>query len=160
MERDTFAVSTSSKEDVMRLTLVLAGFMMSAVINVAIAQDRAAIEGVNAKLADAFNKRDGTAVGKFYAEKAALLPDRSPMVLGRENITKFWSDALKGVSDVKLETVDLQPLAPDAMQEIGKVFYSVKSDGASQSATGKYVVIWRKEGSDWKISTDIWNNDK
>jgi hypothetical protein len=26
--------------------------------------------------------------------------------------------------------------------------------------TGKYVVIWEKVGSDWKLAIDIWNDGK
>jgi uncharacterized protein (TIGR02246 family) len=124
-----------------------------------VAQDQATIEGMNAKMIDAFNKGDGAAVARFYTQKAAILPAGSPMVVGQDNIAKFWSDALQGVSDVKLQIAELQQLGSDAVQEIGRFSYNVKSEGGAQTAIGKYVVIWRKDGNDWKIGTDIWNAD-
>jgi ketosteroid isomerase-like protein len=27
-----------------------------------------------------------------------------------------------------------------------------------QEVTGKYLVVWEKVGSDWKLSADIWND--
>jgi len=30
----------------------------------------------------------------------------------------------------------------------------------SQQVVGKYVVVWQKVGTDWKLMTDIWNTDK
>ncbi|MBV9138828.1 MAG: DUF4440 domain-containing protein, partial [Hyphomicrobiales bacterium] len=37
----------------------------------------------------------------------------------------------------------------------------LKTKGQSpQQVDGKYVVIWQKEGSNWKLSTDIWNSNK
>jgi hypothetical protein len=29
-----------------------------------------------------------------------------------------------------------------------------------QEVTGKYVVVWEKIGSDWKLAADIWNDGK
>jgi hypothetical protein len=30
----------------------------------------------------------------------------------------------------------------------------------SQEVTGKYLVVWEKVGSDWKLAADIWNDGK
>ena len=39
--------------------------------------------------------------------------------------------------------------------------FSLKTKGSQvQEVAGKYVVIWQKVGSDWKLATDIWNTDK
>jgi ketosteroid isomerase-like protein len=29
-----------------------------------------------------------------------------------------------------------------------------------QEVTGKYLVVWEKVGTDWKLSADIWNDGK
>ena len=29
-----------------------------------------------------------------------------------------------------------------------------------QDMNGKYVVVWEKVGSDWKLAIDIWNSDR
>jgi len=58
-----------------------------------------------------------------------------------------------------LTTVDVKPLGTDAAREVGT--FSLKTKGQSQQELiGKYVVVWQKVGSDWKLATDIWNTNK
>jgi ketosteroid isomerase-like protein len=38
---------------------------------------------------------------------------------------------------------------------------SLKMKGPTpQEVTGKYLVVWEKVGTDWKLSADIWNDGK
>ena len=63
------------------------------------------------------------------------------------------------VSDPKLTTLDVKPLGPSAARESGT--FSLKTKGpTSQEVTGKYLVVWEKIGSDWKVAADIWNDGK
>ena len=60
---------------------------------------------------------------------------------------------------LKFITLDVKPLGTSAAREIGT--FSLKTKGASQKeVTGKYVVIWEKVGTQWKLATDIWNEGK
>jgi ketosteroid isomerase-like protein len=36
----------------------------------------------------------------------------------------------------------------------------VAVNSTPQEVTGKYLVVWEKVGSDWKLAADIWNEDK
>src|SRR5262245_14536916 len=48
---------------------------------------------------------------------------------------------------------------PSAAREIGT--FSLKTKGPTpQEVTGKYLVVWEKIGSDWKLAADIWNDGK
>ena len=39
--------------------------------------------------------------------------------------------------------------------------FSLKTKGPMQKeVTGKYLVVWEKIGSDWKLAADIWNDGK
>ena len=115
------------------------------------------------KLSDAFdtafNKGDFGAVAAMYTEDAYLLPPGSALTKGRSNIQAFWTKAAESVGDLKLTTVDVQPLGTDAAREVGT--FSLKTKGQqAQQVSGKYVVVWQKAGSEWKLATDIWNSDK
>lgn len=133
------------------LTAVLAG--------PAAAQDKAAIEKLNNAFETAFNKGDTAAVANMYVEDAYLLPPGSPMVQGGAKVQSFWTEAAKTVGDLKLTTLDVKPLGNNAAREVGR--WSLKTKGQqAQEMNGKYVVIWEKSGSDWKLATDIWNADK
>jgi ketosteroid isomerase-like protein len=63
------------------------------------------------------------------------------------------------VSDPKFTTLDVKPLGPSAAREIGT--FGLKTKGPTpQEVTGKYLVVWEKIGSDWKLAADIWNDGK
>ncbi len=125
----------------------------------ALAQSKATIEKLNDVWTAAFNKGDAAAVAALYTEDAYVLPPGSPMVKGRAAIEAFWRQAPQQMSDAKLTTVDVLPLGRSAAREIGTVTLKTKSQ-PPQEVVGKYVVVWRKVGRDWKLATDIWNTDK
>jgi uncharacterized protein (TIGR02246 family) len=125
----------------------------------ALAQNKATIEKFNDVWTAAFNKGDAAAVAALYTEDAYVLPPGSAMVKGRAAIEAFWRQAAQQMSDAKLTTVDVLPLGRSAAREIGTVTLKTKSQ-PPQEVVGKYVVVWRKIGRDWKLATDIWNTDK
>ena len=125
----------------------------------ATAQDKATIQSLNDQFTRAFNAGDIAAVAAHYTEDATVLPPGAEMVLGRNAILTFWKSAADQIGDIKLTAVDVKPLGSNAAQEIGT--FSFRTKGAqSQQVTGKYVVVWEKVGSDWKLATDIWNTNK
>jgi uncharacterized protein (TIGR02246 family) len=125
----------------------------------ALAQDKATIEKLNDAFEAAFNKGDFAALANFYTEDAYLLPPGSAMAKGRSNVQAFWTKAGESVGDLKLTTVDVKPLGSDAAREVGT--FSLMTKGQQrETVSGKYVVVWQKVGSDWKLATDIWNADK
>jgi ketosteroid isomerase-like protein len=122
----------------------------------ALAQDKAMIEQSNQRFVAAFAKGDFQEISGMYTEDAYLLPPGAEMIRGRDDIKSFWIKAGAVIEDVKLSTVDVLSLSPDWAREIGT--FSLKTKGSSpQEMSGKYVVIWRKVGADWKLATDIWN---
>ena len=125
----------------------------------ALAQNKATIEKLNDVWTAAFNKGDAAAVAALYTEDAYVLPPGSAMVKGRAAIEAFWRQAAQQMTDAKLTTVDVLPLGRSAAREIGTVTLKTKSQ-PPQEVVGKYVVVWRKIGRDWKLATDIWNTDK
>jgi uncharacterized protein (TIGR02246 family) len=125
----------------------------------AAAQDKATIEKLNDAFEAAFNKGDFAAIGNMYAEDAYLLPPGNEMVKGRSNVQAFWTKAGEAVGGLKLTTVDVKPLGNDAAREVGTFLLMTKGQ-PPQQVSGKYVVVWQKIGSEWKLATDIWNSDK
>ena len=140
-----------------RILMIVAGLGLGAAP--AVAQNKATIERLNDVWTAAFNKGDAAAVAALYTEDAYVLPPSSAMVKGRAAIEAFWRQAAQQMSDAKLTTVDVLPLGRSAAREIGTVTLKTKSQ-PPQEVVGKYVVVWRKVGRDWKLATDIWNTDK
>jgi uncharacterized protein (TIGR02246 family) len=125
----------------------------------ATAQDKATFDKLNDAFVAAFKKADFAAVAAMYTEDATVLPPGNNMVKGRPAIQAFWTQAGQGIGDIKLTTVDVKALGADAAREIGT--FSLMTKGQqSQQVVGKYVVVWQKVGTDWKLMTDTWNTDK
>ena len=57
-----------------------------------------------------------------------------------------------GLKDVRLNTLDLQA-AGDTAYEVGEANLTI----ASGSAVVKFVVVWKKDGGQWRLHRDIWN---
>jgi uncharacterized protein (TIGR02246 family) len=125
----------------------------------ALAQDKTAIQKLNDAWTAAFNKGDAAGVAAMYAEDAYVLPPGSDIVKGRAAIEAFWRQAAQQLGDAKLTTLDVLPLGPDAAREIGIVTLRTKGQ-PPQEVVGKYAVVWRKIGGEWKLATDIWNTNK
>jgi uncharacterized protein (TIGR02246 family) len=139
-----------------RIALVIA--VATSLITPAFAQ-QAEIEAVNAKWMDFFNKGDFAGVASLYTDDAIAFPPGSGMVKGRTGIEAMWKGMAEKVSDPKVTTLDVKALGPSAAREIGT--FSLKTKGSTpQEVTGKYVVVWEKVGSDWKLAADIWNEGK
>ena len=141
------------------IRLALLSLCLALGIAPALAQDKATIEKLNAAWMAAFDKGDAAAVAAMYTEDAFVLPPGGEMVKGRAAIETFWRQAAQQMTDAKLTIVDLLPLGTEAAREIGTVTLKTKSQ-PPQEIAGKYVVVWRKLGGDWKLAADIWNSNK
>jgi len=141
----------------MRRTALVIAFVVGLIVPAS--AQKAEIEAVNAKWIEFFNKGDFAGVASLYANDATAFPPGSAMVQGGAAIGAMWKSMAEKVGDPKLTTFDVKPLGPSAAREIGT--FSLKTKGAKpQEVTGKYVVVWEKVGSDWKLAADIWNDGK
>jgi uncharacterized protein (TIGR02246 family) len=145
------------EEVTMRVAAAVVAFCLLA--GPSYSQDKASIEKLNDAFSQAFNKGDMAALAKMYTEDAYLLPPGAPMMRGREDIQRYWTAGGEQIGDLKLTTEDVKPLGTDTAREIGSFSVKTKSQ-QQQELAGKYVVVWRKVGSDWKLATDIWNMNK
>jgi uncharacterized protein (TIGR02246 family) len=120
---------------------------------------KAEIDAVNAKWMAFFSKGDFAGVASLYTDDATAFPPGSSMVKGRAAIEAMWKRLAEQISDPKVTTLDVKPLGPSAAREIGT--FSLKTKGPTpQDVSGKYVVVWERIGSEWKLSADIWNEGK
>ena len=141
----------------MRMIALVTAFLVG-LIAPGLAQ-QAEIEAVNAKWIDFFNKGDFAGIALLYTEDATALPPGSPTAKGRVAIEVMWKSMAEQVGDPKLTTLDVKSLGPSAAREIGT--FSLKAKGSTpREVVGKYVVVWEKIGSDWKLAADIWNDGK
>ena len=119
---------------------------------------KAEIEAANIKWMESFSKGDFDSTASLYTVDATAFPPGSGMVKGRVAIAAMWKGIAEHVSDPKVTTLDVKRLGPSAAREIGAFSLKTK-DPIRKEITGKYVVVWEKIGEDWKLATDIWNDD-
>jgi ketosteroid isomerase-like protein len=60
-----------------------------------------------------------------------------------------------GIKEATLDTVEVEAHG-DAAYEVGR--YTLKGDGGQLLDQGKYVVIWKRVGGQWRLHRDIWNS--
>jgi len=123
------------------------------------AEPRQHIDEALVKFVAAFNSGDAATVAGFYAEDAALLPPDGHRVDGRAGIQEFWQGAIN--SGMKID--DLHAIEVHARQdiagEVGVFTLSVPVEGGAKKVSGKYIVLWKRDGHNWQLYRDIWNTN-
>jgi uncharacterized protein (TIGR02246 family) len=119
------------------------------------------IDAANARFVAAFNKGDAAAVAQFYTERATVLPPGAPMGKGRAAIQAFWQGAIQaGYKNLSLKALQVDQFG-NAAREIGQFGLDAPNpERQTAHVEGKYVVLWRRVGSRWKLDTDIWNTNQ
>ena len=119
----------------------------------------ATIEVNNRTFGQAFHRGDAAGVAALYSENAFLLPPGGEMMQGRANIQSFWQAVMdSGVKEAELETLDIEAGGDSLAREIGRYVLTIQQGSETVKSPGKYVVIWKREGDDWKLDVDIWNS--
>lgn len=105
--------------------------------------------------------KDAAAIAGLYAEDGAVMPPNAPIGKGREAIQKTWASIMQ-TPGFDLTFTPEQIIASssgDMALDRGTYRLTVAPHGTAQTDTGKYVVVWRKIGSEWKAAADIFNSD-
>jgi uncharacterized protein (TIGR02246 family) len=117
--------------------------------------DRAAVDKISRAFEAACAKKDAAAVAQMYHSRAHMLGGNMPIAIGRDAIQKAWQGFFDAnFADLKLMTESVERHG-DILVELGR--YSATAGGKPD--IGKYVVIYKKEGSAWKLWVDSFSSD-
>ena len=97
----------------------------------------------------------------FYADDAILLPPNAPAMRGKDAIRQFWSGFTSlGAIDATLTTDDVMQ-SGDLAAETGHFDLTItpKGSAAPIKDNGKYLVVWKNAGGQWKIVRDTFNSN-
>ena len=75
-----------------------------------------------------------------------------PVAVVSEVVRAFFDSGVKGIN---LESTEIEGMGDTAF-EIGK--YTILGDGDQALGNGKYIVIWKKVGEEWKLHRDMINS--
>ncbi|MFT4583291.1 MAG: ketosteroid isomerase-like protein [Gammaproteobacteria bacterium] len=115
----------------------------------------ATIDKNNKKFCATLAAGNAAGVAALYANNARLMATNSETV-SNNGLTAFWQGIIDmGVRDGTLisDTVEVHG---DTAIEVGK--YVLYGDNRTALDNGKYVVVWKNEGGDWKLKEDIFNS--
>jgi uncharacterized protein (TIGR02246 family) len=140
------------------LILVAAVLVVPALLAQKGKQDaRATIDAAGKTFSAAVAAGDTAKVAALYAEDAQAFPPNATRADGRAAIQKMWADFLAtGVKQIELKTLEVEQCG-DYAYEVGT--YSISGEAGKHLDHGKYVVVWKRAGGEWKLFRDIWNSD-
>jgi len=124
-------------------------------------QDEQAIRGQVDRWLQLVKAKDAAAIAELYAEDGAVMPPNGPIGKGRAAIQKTWASMMQtpGFDLTFVPEQIIVSSSGDMALDRGTYRLAVAPGGKPQTDTGKYVVVWRKIGSDWKAAADIFNSD-
>jgi uncharacterized protein (TIGR02246 family) len=124
--------------------------------------DEQAIRGHVARWLELVKAKDAAGIAELYAEDGAVMPPNAPIGKGRAAIKQTWASMMQtpgfGLTFVPEQIIVSS--SGDMALDRGTYTLNFAPDGTAQTDTGKYVVVWRKVGGEWKVAADIFNSDR
>ncbi len=123
--------------------------------------DEEAIRSQVARWLELIKSKDAAAIAQMYTEDGAFMPPNAVIGKGRTAIEQNWA-AMMSTPGFELTFAPEQIVVSssgDMALDRGTYRVAVAPEGTQQIDTGKYVVVWRKVGGEWKAAADIINSD-
>jgi ketosteroid isomerase-like protein len=123
------------------------------------ATDSAAIHEASRQFSAAYVRGDAAAMVAFYTDDAVIFPERADMITGREAIRRYWT-LRPGARITRHAATPARIIVQgDIAHDYGNYEVRGERDGQPWGPfLGKYVIVWRREPSGWKMQLDIWNS--
>ncbi len=123
--------------------------------------DEQAIRGTVDRWHQLMKAKDAAGIAELYVEDGAVMPPNAPIGKGRTAIQQTWASMMR-TPGFDLTIVPEQitvSSSGDMALDRGTYSLAIAPGGTAQTDTGKYVVVWRKIGREWKAAADIFNSD-
>ena len=119
-----------------------------------------AVQKLVQKWSRCFNSKRIDELIDFYSSDSIVLRPNSAPAHGREAVRKVLESALdSGVGDVQLECADIGLVGDFACLTGQSKMLVPTAPAKRQEATGKYLIVVRRESGEWKIVADSWCMD-
>ena len=137
------------------------GTSSGAAASVTSTADEEAIRRQVARWLQLIKSKDSAAIAQMYTEDGAVMPPNAAIGKGRTAIQQTWA-SMMNTPGFELTFAPEQIVLSDSADmalDRGTYRLAIAPSGKTQSDTGKYVVVWRKVGGEWKAAADIFNSD-
>lgn len=112
---------------------------------------------VTSALEQAITNHDLKASVAVFADDAQILPQHGPAVRGRQEIEAYLQDTITPNAQYDTDT-EMTLVSGDLAIEQGR--YRIRNvRRGSDVEEGKYLHVWRRVGTDWKLYRMIYNTD-
>ncbi|WP_298421014.1 nuclear transport factor 2 family protein [uncultured Kordia sp.] len=111
------------------------------------------------KFSSYVNSSNYEMIGASYTNDAKIFPQRGNIIVGVKDILTYWT-LPEGVKTIN------HKITPSEITIVKNTAYdygyyegtTVRANGEESSWKGKYVIVWKRVGNDWKMYLDIWNS--
>ena len=123
--------------------------------------DEQAIRGQVDRWLQLVKAKDAAGIAALYAEDGAVMPPNAPIGKGRAAIQQTWASMMQtpGFDLTFVPEQIIVSSSGDMALDRGTYRLKIAPNGTETTDTGKYVVVWRKIGGEWKAAADIFNSD-
>ena len=98
-------------------------------------------------------------IGASYTKDAKIFPQRGKIIEGVADIINYWT-LPEGVKTMN------HKITPSEITIVGDTAYdygyyqgeTLQANGEKSAWKGKYVIVWKRVGAEWKMYLDIWNS--
>jgi uncharacterized protein (TIGR02246 family) len=124
-----------------------------------LAQIKTEIQALENAWAAALNTQDLDALMAMYADDAVSMPDNAPILVGKDAIRKQQEQEFAGTPAGRTYSFEVLDVYGDGntVTETGKSTY--KDAAGKVTGTGKYMVVWKKQGDKYLCIREIYNGD-
>jgi uncharacterized protein (TIGR02246 family) len=123
---------------------------------------RAAIEAQGARFTRFFNAGQTDSVASLYTSDATVMPPGMPAVTGTDSIRATFAamgTMMPAGTTLAFQVQSVVANGPIAIERGSWTMMVPAGDSAPTESRGKYLVMWRNVGGEWRIQEDIWNED-
>lgn len=119
----------------------------------AFAQDVSGARDASAKFTAALASGDAQTAASYLTDDAVALPPGRAPINGKAQIQQFLGNMTHAVKNLKYTSEDVKPIDENTVREVGTFAFKMRE----KDVDGKYLLVWTKVGSDWKVAADMWN---
>lgn len=117
---------------------------------------REAIAAANEAFVAAFQAGDAAGLAALYTPTGQLLPPNVDTMAGQAAIQAFWQGAMDmGIRSAQLEIAEVEGHGDTAIEVSN---YTLCGEDGQVLDQGKYIVVWKRDGGQWKLHRDIFNS--
>lgn len=139
--------------------LTLTACQQAAETPVDLAKVKTEIQALEDAWANALSTRDLDALMAMYTDDAVSMPDNAPTVVGKDAIRKEQEQEFATSPPGMIYAFEVQDIYANGntVTETGKSTY--KDAAGKVIGTGKYMVVWEKQGDKYLCAREIYSND-